>query len=549
MLKVSYNPRVKVSDDFLRLRRYLKPVGVFLCIASAYYLSAYLGLMFATVNASISPLWAPTGIAIATLLLTSYRMWPAVFIGAFLVNALISPFLVAIALAGGNTLEALAAAGLVNAFANGKHFLRKPKDIFLFFAFAGLLSTMISATIGVTTLFLSGSLPQLAIQNAWITWWLGDATGAVIIAPLVVVWIRHLRFALAWKQVAEFCAVLVAVTLIGLLIFTDILIMNFLVPPGTIVIPLFAWAAFRFGVRETATVLFIFSLFAIFGTLSGRGPFVLGNLNSSLLLLQTYTASVTVTALMLTAAIAQRTSAIHELGELNREMRRADAAKDEFLAVLGHELRNPLANVFTQAQLMQLPDLKREESEKAIRGIAHQAERMKRLLDDLLDLSRVARGKIVLQLERFDLRSIVQSAQKSVQPAIDKRSHALDIHVPLEPILIDGDAVRLEQIIFNLLDNAAKYTEKGGKIELFVERKGKIARVRVKDSGYGIRADMLSRIFEPFSQLQDPVHAQGGLGIGLKIVKSLVELHGGTVDVRSAGEGAGSEFIVELPIV
>jgi PAS domain S-box-containing protein len=229
------------------------------------------------------------------------------------------------------------------------------------------------------------------------------------------------------------------------------------------------------------------------------------------------------------------------------ELEQAGRRKDEFLAMLGHELRNPLAPIGMAVELMRSSEPTDDSIAWARDLIDRQLGRLTRLVDDLLDVSRITRGEITLLSRPVELASVVTQAVEISRPLIQSRSHRLAIHVPTDPVRVRGDAVRLGQVLSNLLNNAAKYTPDGGCIELTVERRQSQAIVTVADNGLGLRADMLERVFDLFSQFESRDHAHGGLGIGLTLVKRLVELHGGHVEARSAGRGQGSEFIVRLP--
>src|SRR5947209_14212700 len=225
----------------------------------------------------------------------------------------------------------------------------------------------------------------------------------------------------------------------------------------------------------------------------------------------------------------------------------ADRRKDEFLAMLAHELRNPLAPL--RASLHVLGATGSEDDRRRCLDImARQVQTLDRLVADLLDLSRVRRGEVGLRRELVDLRDVLAEAAEASRPLVDQAGHALGLHLPGEPLAVDGDRVRLAQVFVNLLNNAAKYTGPGGAIEVRAERAGGEAVVRVRDTGAGIPADMLGRVFDLFVQVGGSRdRSQGGLGIGLALVRRLVELHGGTVEARSAGPGRGSAFVVRLP--
>lgn len=228
----------------------------------------------------------------------------------------------------------------------------------------------------------------------------------------------------------------------------------------------------------------------------------------------------------------------------------ADRRKDEFLATLGHELRNPLAPISNALHILPSVEREPEKLRRLQELMMRQVEQLKHLIDDLLDVSRISRGKIALRKETFDLREAIINAVEVVRPSIDARGHELLIEVPNKPFMISGDRGRLMQVFGNLLHNATKYTDPNGRLSLSLTVENGTIVIKVKDSGLGIPPEMLGNIFEAFTQVHRTIDkSQGGLGIGLTLVKTLVELHGGTVEACSEGAGKGSEFIVRLPLV
>ena len=226
----------------------------------------------------------------------------------------------------------------------------------------------------------------------------------------------------------------------------------------------------------------------------------------------------------------------------------ADRRKDEFLATLAHELRNPLAPISNAVHLLRHPDGRRA-ADRMVEMIERQVRQMVRLVNDLMDVSRITRGKIGLSKAQVALADILASAIETSQPAIDNAHHAFTVSLPAEPLMLQADKVRLTQVFANLLNNAAKYTDRGGRIWLGAHRDGDMAVVSVRDNGTGIDAAALPHVFEMFAQAHAPSDRhQGGLGIGLTMVRNLVHLHGGTVEAQSAGSGMGSEFVVRLPL-
>jgi signal transduction histidine kinase/ActR/RegA family two-component response regulator len=242
----------------------------------------------------------------------------------------------------------------------------------------------------------------------------------------------------------------------------------------------------------------------------------------------------------------------HELVEvadsLGASLQAAVLARDHFIAVVSHELRNPLAALSNGMQLLKLTENDPIKANHPRDMMERQLKQMVLLVDDLLDLSRITTGKLELHKKRIDLASVVRDAVESSRPQIDRQGHELTVTLPPSAVMLDADPIRLTQVFMNLLNNAAKYSERSGHIRLTVEREGNWAMVRVGDTGIGIPTSHLSHVFEAFVQVDTAWNRlQGGLGIGLSLVKEFVELHGGRIEAHSGGPGKGSEFIVRLP--
>ncbi|MFL6624230.1 MAG: response regulator [Sulfurifustaceae bacterium] len=245
-----------------------------------------------------------------------------------------------------------------------------------------------------------------------------------------------------------------------------------------------------------------------------------------------------------------------EIGERKRAevaLQEASRRKDEFLAILAHELRNPLSAIHNGVQLLNTTNLTERQFAWARDILGRQLRHLTRLIDDLLDVARITSGRIKLQREPIELSDVVAHAAETARPLIEARRHRFSITVPPEPMYVEGDMVRLTQVVDNLLTNAAKYTDEGGSIELTADIEMASVRqvvLRVRDNGVGIPPEMLNNVFELFAQVNSSLNrTQGGLGIGLALVRGLVELHGGTVQARSGGIGQGAEFIVRLPLL
>lgn len=240
----------------------------------------------------------------------------------------------------------------------------------------------------------------------------------------------------------------------------------------------------------------------------------------------------------LTETLRHRAEALSEI----------DERKNRFLAVLAHELRNPLAPILNSLHLIRQLGQNVPGLDQPVRVIERQVRHMKRLVEDLLDVVRIGTGKLQLRKERVELGASIRQAVETTRPVVEARNHQFSISVPPAPVWLEADPTRLLQVLVNLLNNAAKYTDPGGHIWLTADLEGNEVVIRVRDNGIGIPADVMPHIFDLFAQADDSQrHSQGGVGIGLTLVRNLVQLHGGTVQAHSPGPGKGSEFIVRLP--
>jgi diguanylate cyclase (GGDEF)-like protein/PAS domain S-box-containing protein len=289
------------------LKQSLSKLLVLVLLALLYFAAGRLGLMLAFVNPSATAVWPPTGIALAALLVFGYRLWPAILVGAFLVNITTSSSVPAsLMIAVGNTLEALVGAYLINRYAHGRRVFERAQDIFRFIVLAGVVGTTVSATIGVTSLVLNGLATLPSAPYVWLTWWLGDATGALIVAPVLILWANFVHDRNR-AQVLEAALLLVSLVVVGLTVFSDLSPLGIrYYPVYFLVLPIVAWFAFRMGPPETATAILVLYGIAISGTIMGSGPFARYAANEALLLLQGYMSVVAMTFLSLAAVIAER---------------------------------------------------------------------------------------------------------------------------------------------------------------------------------------------------------------------------------------------------
>jgi diguanylate cyclase (GGDEF)-like protein len=302
----------------MRALRRLRSLGVLIALAAVYFAAGKLGLRMAFENPSASPVWPPAGLALAALLVLGSRVWPAIFIGAFLVNVTTAGSVATSAcIAAGNTLEGMLGAHLVERFARGRNAFQRPRDVFRFAVLAAVMSTAVSATCGVTSLALGGFAPWATYGSIWLTWWLGDAAADLVVAPCAVLW--SVRPRVRWRRGRAFEAgiLLLSLGLVATIVFGGRFpseVKDY--PLEFLCLPFLVWAAFRFGQREVATAVVLLSGMAIWGTLRGFGPFVRATQNESLLLLQAFMAVTAVTSLALAAVVWERRAAEKRLRRL-----------------------------------------------------------------------------------------------------------------------------------------------------------------------------------------------------------------------------------------
>jgi len=519
-------------------------------LAVIYFIVGKFGLMLASLHASASPVWPCAGIALAAILLFGYRVWPAIFIGAFLVNVTTAGNVAtSFAIAIGNTLEALAGAWLVNQLAGGKEFCDRPQGVFKF-AVAAAISTIISPAFGVTGLALAGFANWTNYGAIWLTWWLGDATGDLVFTPLVLLWTGASKRRWNKKEAAEVGTLLLLLVLLSSIVFggwLEISSRNY--PIAFICGPIVIWMAFRFTQRETATGIFILSAIAVWGTLRGFGPFVGETENQSLLALQSWTAVLAITAMALSAGMAERRRIEEELQQQKSVVETANRTKDHFMAMLSHELRTPLTPVISALESLETEPTQTEDTRSALTMIRRNIELETQLIDDLLDFTRIARDKMQLRFVPVDAHLAISNVVEICRA--EAESKKLDVHLNLRANAhhVAADAAKFQQIVWNLLKNAVKFTPDGGEIAISSSNQSPdVLTITMRDTGIGMEPEVMQRIFDPFEQGNRSFERRfGGLGLGLAISKSLAQAHSGTLTAQSGGCDRGSTFIFSMP--
>src|SRR5213596_3026977 len=414
-------------------------IGILVVI---YFIAGKLGLMLASLHASASPVWPPAGIALAGLLLLGYRAWPAIFIGAFLVNVTTAGNVAtAFAIATGNTLEALVGAWLVNRFAGGTNVFDRLQGVFKFALAAGI-SALISPAFGLTSLALTGFAAWANYGAIWLTWWLGDVTGDLVFTPLVFLWSVASKRRWNKKEAPEVGALLLLLVVLSGVVFGGwpaLSVRNY--PIVLICGPIVIWTAFRFTQRETATGIFILSAITVWGTLHGFGPFVRETENQSLLALQWWTAVLSITAMALSAGMAERRRVEEELQQQKVVVETANGTKDHFPATLSHELRTPLTPVISALESLEAEPAQTQEDRSVEPNSYLEPEIAHLLLIDVVGYSKLLVNEQIELLQ--ELNHIVRSTEcfraaetkgKLIRVSTGDGMALLFFHSPEEPV-------------------------------------------------------------------------------------------------------------------
>ena len=541
----------------INFRRGISYAGGLVAIGVIYFALAKGGLALASIHPSATPIWPPTGVALAAVLLWGYRTWPAIFTAAVIVNATTAGSVAtAIAIATGNSLEAVVGAYLINRWSSGCNTFSTPNSVAKFALICFVIATPISASIGLTSLATAGYIERTNFANAWVTWWLGDVTGALVIAPVIVLWASSHYHAFNRNEFLETVGVLATAAAVGLIAFSPLIEQTPSRDPlGFLAILPMLWAALRRGPRDTATVALVLAGITIWGTLTGGGPFTTADLNVSFLLVLMFLISITVPSLLLSADVDVRKKAEESLrraqidlerkvAERTQELELANAAKSRFLAMASHDLRQPLHALGLFVAQLRTP-LKSGERTKTIERVDATRKEMDEMFNSLLDISRLDAGILTPKITEFPIARLLQKIETRFDQAT--REKGLRLRVRRSDAWVRSDAMLLERILLNLVSNAVRYTLRGG-IVVGCRRRGEMLRIEVWDSGPGIPEDQKQNIFGEFFQLPAPERSRyGGLGLGLAIVDRLRLLLNHQIDLAST-VGRGSRFAILVPM-
>ena len=534
---------------------YILKVGVLILI---YFLTAKLGLSFYALHGFATTLWPLSGIALAFLIIYGYSLWPGITIAAFAINLMTgsSPF-VALGIAIGNTLEALLATYLLCKYVNLYRCFERLPDTLRFIGIVTIVGATTSATIGVTSIWLGDVIDLYQAPATWFAWWIGNSVSALIMTPFLLTCLVPTRTwnkdSLSWLEIMAGYSFLIISNLI--IFWYPVVQLKTSLVLYLILFPLI-WSGIRFGSRGMTSSILITSIIAVWSTIYGRGPFIINPINDGFLYMQIFLGTISVIFLIFLSIVKERRlfmlklkEHVDELEHALQKISAADEAKNDFLAILAHELRNPLAPVVSSLELMKIRIEEKVDVINLIKIIETHVYTISHLLDDLLDISKISRKKLKLEKETFLLKDVIEKSLETVNPAIKFKEHSVTVSLPEKNLYLEGDPIRIEQIIVNMLINAVKYTDPRGQINLTCTTEDDIVIISIKDNGIGIAPDILTQVFEPFFQAKtDTAGAGSGLGVGLSLSKKLAELHNGSIIAKSEGVGKGSEFIMRLPI-
>lgn len=508
---------------------------VFVFAATAYFIPS---TTFVTPAAAV---------ALSVLFFGGVRLWPVVLVAAFLSHLRLgSNELPALYLALVECLQAVLGAAILRQTRIDPLF-RRYRDTFILILSVLAVSLVTPAAVALLDAALGMPLTLFEFGRAYAA----TLFTLLIVTPFILRWFAKPRFNRRLKEIVEITVVFAVLLAIDYVLFVAGQSSLFGLPlMYLLLVPLF-WIALRLRPRFVTLALLLTAIVAVGGTY-GLAP-----LDQAAQLVSIETFLITVASIFFIIVSLEEDRRLNtnlmrsQLSTLENAITRISTeslAKNDFIAVLAHELRNPLAPVVSAIDYLKLTGDRNEDELETLDMMENRMKTVRRLLDDLLDVSKISEGKLTIKKERLDLEQIIRRAILSTAHYVRERHQELIVKTPKEPLIVLGDPVRLEQIFSNLLTNASKYSDPGDQITVKMERIENTAEVSVSDQGVGIPPDALERIFEPFHQIGSGVRTQKGLGIGLALVKSFVSIHRGTITATSEGPGTGSQFTVHLPL-
>ena len=545
----------KIIDKLSKAYRehYLLYTGVFVVYTAASIFSSY---MYHVVGTSPAVVLAPQGISFAVSLLLGYSIVPVVALGTAVAGIYSgTPLTLTLLAAIANALQPAATLYILDRLGIKRN-LKETWDFYVYIAVVLFTSTIVPTINVLGRGLYNANAPQPASSLVWTDLWTAGLVGALILTPFLV----RLFLPLRTFTMAEWLENDLAIILLGiptiLLSYTPsptLLGVNLLIPFCLILL----WLALRGGTFFVTSAMVMVSIAAISGRILGHpaNPQHL-SLSDQIVAAQTSLIIFALLFYFIAALEEGRRAANAKLQAYTQGLEKTvsekdtDAkAKNEFISMLGHEIRNPLASLLSSVELLKIPNLDKNEQADIVESMEERVRSMSRLLDDILNISRITRKKFFIKKEQVQARAVLRKAVEAADHVIAEKQHRLSVTLPGPNILINADSVRIEQIISNLLHNAAKYTPSGGSIDFSSEfdTRDSMLVIRIKDTGVGLTEEEKGRIFEPFMQVNPNQSLMGGIGLGLTLARNFVEMHDGTIEVVSKGRGHGSEFIVRIP--
>jgi len=514
-------------------------------IGIAYWAVARLSLNVALVHGQVTPIWPPTGIALVTFLLLGRRMWPAIALAAFAVNLPLGPSPVGAGLiACGNTLAPLVSTELLRR-AGFHRELDRMRDAIAIVVLGALVGMTISATIGTAVLTLSGAVPVGKLAATWAVWWAGDATGVLLVAPMLLSFVPRpgLR-PLGWRRGIELTVLLIAIGVVTYFLFENQFRLEYLV------LPLIAVAAWRFRLRGAAPAALIASVIAAWAAVNGVGPFASENLLEKMVTLQAFNVSLSLASFLL-ASFADTRQRGEELARLYHSASLAIAAKNNAIDVAGHELGPPVTaltsylTVLSDGQLGPPPSKWRA----TLNVMAEKAWQVNRIMNELVESARIEAKTDPTSHAYVDLRDDVRKAVDRARARVEMTGAQITVSLPKDPVPVNADSRQIGRILDTLINNSLTYVARPPrlKLEALVDRNRGV--VRVTDNGVGMSGSQRSRVFQPFHRTDDPAFSSvPGVGLGLYSSRILAEANQGRLTLETTEPGVGTCFALDLPL-
>ena len=519
---------------------------------------SYLALMWISETYIPHPatLFPASAVALSVLFLEGIELWPVVLIASFVGSLLVvTPILFVFISPIAQTLQAIFGAYLLRQ-AKIDPLFRRSRDIFWLITIVLIVSLIVPSIVSLTNLASIATVGHSYPLAAWYLRYTGNVLCLLIIIPFLLRWIAKVRFSRTLLEIAETLAVFGILTFLGIFIFIlGVSTVDDIPLVYLLLVPLF-WIALRLRPRFVTLAMVIISAVGLTSLFYGHAVPLASQFTLRLFSTEEFLITIAIIFFIIVSLEEDRRLSSNimrsQVATLENAVARISSesnAKNDFITILAHELRNPLAPVVSAIDYLKLRQGRDAEEMETLSMMESMMGTVRRLLDDLLDISRISEGKLELKKERVDLEAVIKRAILSTDHYRKERHQSLTFRPVKEKLFITGDPVRIEQIFSNLLTNASKYSDSGDSITVILSQKDTLAEIIVSDTGVGIEAKVLEKIFTPFHQVDLGERTKQGLGIGLALVKSFVEMHKGSVRVSSKGIGHGSQFTVLLPLM